>query len=90
MANDFETPLQRANRLKQEGIEISPRVVKEWTYSELKDLSMNLGGLYHDAATLIAPLVKENVPIKEVAKRVAELTYELYLEKEELINKIKK
>lgn len=83
----LETPEQRATRLKNSGEEIPQRVVKEWTYSESKDLSMNIGGILHDASTLLAP---KNLQQEDLASATLKLTEELYLGKEELINKIKK
>ena len=82
----FQTPLQKA-KLDEINKVREPKVEKVWSYADSKDLSMNIGGILHDSSTLIG---KTEGSVKEIAQKVIDLAYEIYLAKEELISKIKK
>ena len=60
---------------------IPSRIIKEWSYADKKDLSMNLGGLMHDAATLLAGRLNIEDTNKEIADLVGDLALKLYTKK---------
>ena len=93
--NPPETPQSRAARLIKEGQEIPSKplsghdpttVIKEWSYSDIKDLSMNLGGIAHDASVLLAAGVE---PTSENVLKFRMWVEQIYEVKVDIVNKIK-
>ena len=82
----LETPKQRADRLLKTAETIPQRVIKEWNYGELKDLSMNLGGILHDVTPLVAAGVE---PTPENVAKFKKWLEEIYRIKNEVIEQIK-